>query len=193
MEKSIENIMELGVNLLIAAAALFVFLYVIGIGRDFAVTMENEKRAKTRTEKQVEFGELNGKIVDYGAAIELVTYYAGELDLYVDSTADGGAVLISSKQYTGKENWTTVKANVTYPVTATAKRVWLDNASTYASVEKYMREAAKLLLKSDLTAKFGSGKWRVDVIINGGYVGTAPGVTPGIPDEITGIRLTRIS
>lgn len=191
MDKSVNNLVEIGINLIIAVAVVAIFMSMIGVGRATAVSIENEKRQKNVFAQQVEFGDLNGKIVTYAEAVELITNYAGSIDLYVDSTCDGGAILISSKISMGKEDWTTVTKSTKYSLNTAYN---IGGATGYTSPETQMRADVQTLLSSDLSSKFGMGgnsKWKVCLAINQEFVGNCTGTVPTANDTVTGIRLIR--
>lgn len=195
MNKALENLIELGVNLMIAVGVLMLISTVWNLGRDAVITLEKQKIQEERAGELAEFSTLNGETVEYARAVELITQYAGELDIYVDSTCDGGAILITSTTgcigVSASEGWNTVSKSNMFSITRPDLRIGGLNTNYYTN-DTRMIEEAKTLLASDLTAKFGAGKWRVRVAINGEFVGTCVGKKVEVQDTVTGIRLQRI-
>lgn len=191
MNKSLENLVELGVNIILACAVIVIIFNILGLGRETVTMLEKEKHIEANINKKVEFNSLNDSIVDYARIIELVTLYAGDLDVYVDSTYDNGAILISSKTLLGLESWSTVDKNSTFYLD-NSKRIGGLNLN-YASSEIQMTTEAQTLLAADLSAKFASGRWKIRLALNGEKVGNCKGKTPEMYDEVTGIKFERIS
>lgn len=194
MNKALENLIELGVNLMIAVGVLMLMSTVWNLGRDSVITMEKQKQQQERAGELAEFSALNGSTVEYARIIELVTTYAGELDIYVDSTSDGGAILITSKagciNMAASETWNTVQKSSIYTLN-NANRIGALNTNYY-SVNARMIAEAQTLLASDLTTKFGQGKWLVRVALNGEKVGNCSGKKPESYDVVTGLRFQRL-
>lgn len=193
--KALENVIELGVNLAIAVGVLFLTATVWNLGRDSVITMEKIEIQQENADNLAEFSTLNGTYVTYARIVELVTHYAGELDIYVDSTADGGAILITSrtgcKKVPAMESWDTVKKNVVFPVTNTAARIG-GLSQNYWTTTARMTAETQTLLKADLTQKFGVGKWQVYVAVNNENVGTCKGRKVEANDYVSGLRFQRI-
>lgn len=192
MNKSIVNAVEIGVNLILAVAVIGILAVVMRIGRDNVNTIEQQRRYEKQAQQSATFGELNGAEVTYGRVIELVTCNAGKYDIYVDSTVDGGAILISQHIYNGTKSTTDAKGPNGFVVSDSSKRIGYVSSNGYPSLEKYMNAQVKELLKSDISTKFATGKWRVYLAVNSEFVGTAAGTTPGTYNEVTGLRFERI-
>lgn len=195
MNKAMENIIELGVNLIIAVGVLMLISTVWNLGRDAVIAFEKQEMQEERAGELAEFSTMNGQTVEYARAVEIVTQYAGELDLYVDSTCDGGAILITSTTgcigVSATEGWNTVTKSNMFSITRPDLRIGGLNTNYYTNSTR-MIEEAKTLLASDLTAKFGAGKWRIRVAVNGEFVGTCNGSKVESHDVVTGLRLQRI-
>lgn len=190
MNKSIENLVELGVNLLIAVAVLGILMTIMNMGRENVIAIEQADRAAQHAEQSATFSGLNGQRVSYGRVIELVTCNAGDIDIYVDSTVDGGAILISKDLWKGKQTWATASAPVGFLVDTT-KRVGDASASNYMSVDKYLDAQVQKLLATDISAKFATGEWIVYVAVNNEWVGKAAGAEPTASNFVTGLRFVR--
>ncbi len=195
MNKAIENMIEIGVNLMIAVGVLMLISTVWNLGRDAVITMEKQRVQEERAGELAEFSVLNGSTVEYARVVELITTYAGELDIYVDSTADGGAILITSKtgcnNITATETWNTVIKSNVYAITNPGNRIG-GLSSNYYSNEARMIAEAQQLLQSDLTKKFGTGKWLIRVAINNENVGNCQGTKPEKYELVTGLRFQRV-
>lgn len=195
MNKALENMIEIGVNLLIAVGVLMLISTVWNLGRDTVITMEKQKVQQERAGEMAEFSELNGSVVEYARVVELITTYAGDLDIYVDSTADGGAILISAKTgcrtVAATESWDTVTKSKIFAITNLANRVGGLDANYYTNNSRLVAEAQNLL-ETDLTKKFGTGKWMIKVAINNEKVGNTNGKKPEAYEIVTGLRFQRI-
>lgn len=190
MNKAIENLVELGVNLLIAVAVLAILISVMTMGRENVVAIEQADRAAKQAEQSATYGGLNGTTVTYGRVIELVTCNAGKLDIYVDSTVNGGAILISKDLWKGACDWSTASKPIGFTVD-TAKRIGSTSTSDYMSVDKYLDAQVQKLLAADLSAMFATGEWTVYVAVNNEWVGKAAGTEPNAANLVTGLRFVR--
>lgn len=191
MNKSIENSVEIGVNLVFAVAVIYIIIVMLQMGRDSAVKIEQEDRARRQTNEVVEFNDLGGTTISYARAVELVTYYAGRLDIYVDNTSDGGAILLSARAHLGGETMSTVIPNTSF--TRNAANDIIYSASPNMTTDQYMLNSAHYLLQFDLTAKFMVGKWKVYLALGNESVGNTTHTNVGVNDVVTGIRLQRVN
>lgn len=197
MNKALENIIEIGVNLLIAMGVMMLISTVWNLGRDSVISMEKQKAQEERAGELAEFSTLNGSSVEYARMVELITHYAGTLDLYVDSTLDGGAILITSKTgcltVNASESWTNprMKRNSNFPVTNPNNRIGGLNTNYYTNSARMIAEAQKLL-SSDMTSKIGQGEWKVYVAVNNELVSECNGKKVTATDNVTGLRFQRI-
>lgn len=195
MNKALENLIEIGVNIMIAVGVLMLISTVWNLGRDSVISMEKQKLQEERAGELAEFGTLNGSKVTYARAVELITQYAGELDIYVDSTADGGAILITQKTgcltVPASESWNSVTKNTAYAITNPSARIGGLSTNYYTNNSRMTAEA-QTLLASDLTKKFGTGEWLVRVAFNNEKVGNCTGKKVEAHDFVTGLRFQRI-
>ena len=106
------------------------------------------------------------------------------------STCDGGAILISAKQYTANEGLPASYEG--FSITNYSKTICLNKVG-YTTEYSYLTAATQALLKSNLTDKFGTGTWVVETIVNGGYVTSTAAETPTGSDVVTGLRFKRIN
>lgn len=190
MEKPTINLIELGINLIFAVAVVTIIMNIFGMARDAVVTQEQQREIENYMDIKAEFGDLNNSTVEYARAIELVTKYAGELDVYVDSTCDNGAILICTQAFSvGSAVWS--GRNCSYPLDA-SKRIGSLGTTDYPSITAMKTTEAQMLLSSDLSEKFANGKWKVYLAANGENVVTCIGSAPSDINEITGIRFKRI-
>ena len=194
MNKALENIIEIGVNLLVAMGVLMLISTVWNLGRDAVISMDKQKIQEARAGELAEFSQLNDSEVEYARMVELITHYAGTLDIYVDSTVDGGAILISSKtgciNVQAAESWATVEPSDRFAITDPYSRIGGLNTNYYTNEARMLAEAQQLL-KADMTAKIGQGAWKVYVAVNNEKVGNCEGKKITATDYVTGLRFNR--
>lgn len=195
MNKALENLIETGVNLMIAVGVLMLISTVWNLGRDAVITFEKQQIQQERAGELAEFSTLNGSKVTYARAVELITQYAGELDIYVDSTADGGAILITQKTgcktVPASESWSSVTKNTAYAISNPSARIGGLNTDYYTNDSRMIAET-QTLLNSDLTKKFGTGEWLVRIAYNNEKVGNCTGKKMEINDYVSGLRFQRV-